>query len=164
MQQPKKEGTMANITKRNNSNMPMALGGLFDRVFQNGLSRFFDDDFRGFNGMTSAYSVPVNLRETEKTYEMEVVSPGLRKEDFNVQVSGDMLTISCEHKDENREERKEEGYVRNEYRAQSFSRSFRLDDTVDANGISANYSDGILHVSLPKKEGAQQISKAIEVK
>jgi len=162
---------MANIMKRNNGNgsqlatrSQMPLSGLIDSVFNNTLSRFFDDDFWGFNGIVSSSQVPVNIRETDKTYEMEVVAPGLRKEDFNVSISDNMLTVSFEHKQENKEENKSEGYLRQEYRMQSFSRSFTLDDTVDADKISAQYKDGVLHLSLPKKEGAQKITKCIEIK
>lgn len=163
---------MANIMKRNNGNGSqlatskslMPFGGLVDSVFNNTLSRFFNDDFWGFNGIVSSSQVPVNIRETDKTYEMEVVAPGLRKEDFNVSISDNMLTVSFEHKQENKEENKSEGYLRQEYRMQSFSRSFTLDDTVDADKISAQYKDGVLHLSLPKKEGAQKITKSIEIK
>jgi len=162
---------MANIMKRNNGNgsqlatrSQMPLSGLVDSVFNNTLSRFFDDDFWGFNGIVSSSQVPVNIRETDKTYEMEVVAPGLRKEDFNVSISDNMLTVSFERKQENKEENKSEGYLRQEYRMQSFSRSFTLDDTVDADKISAQYKDGMLHLSLPKKEGAQKITKSIEIK
>jgi HSP20 family protein len=162
---------MANIMKRNNGNGStvanrslMPFGGLVDSVFSNTLSRFFDDDFWGFNGIVSSNNVPVNIRETDKTYEMEVVAPGLRKEDFNVSIADNMLTVSFEHKQENKEENKSEGYLRQEYRMQSFSRSFTLDDTVDADKISAQYKEGVLHLSLPKKEGAQKITKSIEIK
>lgn len=155
---------MANIIKRNNGNRPAPFGGLVDSVFQNSLGRFFDDDFWGFNGSVGRNQVPVNIRETDKTYEMEVVAPGMRKDDFAVNISDDMLTVSFEHKEEQKEENKKEGYLRNEYRMQAFTRSFRLDDTVDANTISAKYNDGILYLTLPKKEGAQKISKSIEIK
>ena len=155
---------MTNIIKRNNGNMPMPFGGLVDDVFRNSLSRFFDDDFWGFDGLLTPKQVPVNVRETEKSYEMEVVAPGLRKEDFNVNISDNILTVSFEHKEEKKEENKDEGYLRNEYRMQSFSRSFTLDDTVDADNITARYADGILHLSLPKKEGAQKITKSIDIK
>ncbi len=155
---------MANIVKRNNGNMPATFSGLVDRVFQDSLSRFFDDDFWGFDGMLTRTQVPVNVRETDKTYEIDVVAPGLRKEDFTVNVNNNVLTVSFEHKEENKEERKEEGLLRNEYRMQSFSRSFTLDDTVNADGITARYADGILHLSLRKKEGVQKVSKTIKVK
>jgi HSP20 family protein len=87
----------------------------------------------------------------------------LKKEDFHIDLNKDLLTISFEHREENKEETKDEGYLRNEYRMHSFSRSFRLDDTVDVNNIGARYQDGILHMTLPKKEGAQKISKSIQV-
>jgi HSP20 family protein len=154
---------MANIMKRNSGTTP-AISGVIDNVFRNGLSRFFDDDFWGFNGMLNGAQVPVNIRETEKTYEMEVVAPGLRKEDFNVNLNKNMLTLSFE-KDENKTEGKEEeGWMRREHTIQSFSRSFSLDETVDPEKITAEYHDGILHLSLPKREGAQNISKNIEIK
>jgi HSP20 family protein len=106
----------------------------------------------------------VNIKETGKTYEMEVVAPGLKKEDFNVSISDNMLTVSFDHKEENKEENQNEGYLRQEYRRQSFARSFSLDDTIDADKIKAHYSDGVLQVSVPKKEGAQKITKNIEIK
>jgi HSP20 family protein len=162
---------MANIMKRKNTNGGLAttspvkpFGGLVDGVLQNTLDSFFNDDFWGFNGIVSSSQVPVNLRETDKSYEMEVVAPGLRKEDFNVSISDNMLTVSFEHQQENKEENKHEGYLRQEYSMQSFSRSFTLDDTVDADNISAQYKDGVLHLSLPKKEGAQKITKSVQVK
>ena len=158
---------MANIMKRNNGNGGLAttrslppFGGLIDGVLQNTLNRFFDDDLWGFNGVINNNQVPVNIRETDKTYEMEVVAPGLRKEDIHVNTSDNMLTISFEGKEENRHG----GYLRQEYRLQSFSRSFTLGDTVDAEKISAQYKDGVLHISLPKKEGTQKIVKNIEIK
>ncbi len=96
---------MANIMKRNKGNGSavasrslMPFGGLVDSVFGNTLSRFFDDDFWGFNGLVSSSEVPVNIRETDKSYEMEVAAPGLKKEDFNVNISNNMLTVSFEHK------------------------------------------------------------------
>ena len=157
---------MANIMKRNNgNNLPArSFSGLVDNVLQNTLTRFFDDDFWGFDGMLTRTQVPVNIRESNTAYEMEIVAPGLRKEDFIVNISNNMLTVSFEHKEENNEEDKREAYLRQEYRQQSFSRSFSLDDSVDAEKISASYRDGVLHVDLPKKEGAQRISKNIQVK
>ncbi|TKK71602.1 Hsp20/alpha crystallin family protein [Ilyomonas limi] len=162
---------MANIVKRKNGNGSVAttksmmpFEGLVDGALQNTLSRFFDDDFRGFNGMLSNNQVPVNIRETYKSYEMEVVAPGVSKEDFNVNISDNLLTISFEHKEEDKQGSSKDGYLRQEYRMQSFSRSFTLDDTVNADNISAQYRNGVLHVSLPKKEGAQRIIKSIEIK
>jgi HSP20 family protein len=157
---------MTNIMKRKNgnSNTPSNFTGLVDQLFQDNLTRFFNDDFWGFGGINRAVQVPVNIKETDKTYEMELVAPGLRKEDLKLNISGDMLTVSFEHKEENNEGSEQEGWLKQEYRHQSFSRSFNLDDTIDANKVTAKYQDGILHLSLPKKEGSQKISKTIEIK
>jgi len=154
---------MANIMKRANANQPATFGSVVDQIFQNSLSRFFDDDFRGFDGPGSLMNVPVNLRETDKSYEMELMAPGLKKNDFQLHVAGDMLTVFFEHKQESKEDDKNEGWLRREYRKQSFSRSFNLDDSVDPAKVSARYEDGVLHLSLPKKENAKRISRTIDV-
>jgi len=160
---------MANIMKRNNGGTmsrtnPVSFGGFVDDVLQNTLNRFFDDELWTGNKGWSPTQVPVNVRETDNSYELEVVAPGLKKENFNVNMHDNMLTVSFEQREEDKQENKDTGYLRHEYRAQSFSRSFSLDDTVAADKITAEYRDGVLHVSLPKKEGAQKISKNIEIR
>lgn len=158
---------MKSIIKTNNGNTAMpagTVGNWMDQIFQDNLNRFFNDDFWGFNGLNHQLNVPVNLRETDKKYEMSLIAPGLRKEDFKLNVTDELLTISYEQKDEHQEENKNEGWLRKEYKMQSFIRNFRLDDSVDVNKISASYDNGILHLSLPKKENARKLSKAIEVK
>ena len=157
---------MTTVMKRTNGNgnLPATnFSGLVDTVFRNDLSRFFNDDFWGFSGLDRRVNVPVNVRETDTSYELELVAPGLRKEDFKVNMSGDLLTVSFRHQEENNEENRSGSWLRKEYRQQSFSRSFTLDDTLDANKISARYTDGILYLSLPKKEGAQNLSRTIEI-
>lgn len=160
---------MTNIMRKENGGArvaPNSFSGLVDQIFQDNLGRFFDDSVWGFNGnrALSKNQVPVNVRETDKSYEMELVAPGLNKEDFKIGVNGDMLTVSFEQKQENQQENKDEGWLRKEFRMQSFSRSFSLDDSVDMNKITATYKDGMLHLSLPKKEGAQRINRTIEIK
>ncbi len=153
------------IVKRNGGTTQTPAGNFgnwVDQLFQDNLNRFFNDEFWGFNGFDQRGNLPVNLREKDKTYEMSLVAPGLHKEGFKLDVANDILTISYEHK-ENKED-KEEGWLRREYQMQSFSRSFTLDDTVDLAKISASYDNGILHLTLPKKENAQRITKTIEIK
>jgi HSP20 family protein len=153
--------------KRNDTNSGQAsgslvpFGGLVDTVLQQSLNRLFDDDFWGLSGSSSR--VPVNIRETDKTYEMEIIAPGLKKEDFQVSMENKLLTVSFEHKEEEKDANNREGYLRQEYRRQSFTRSYTLDESVDPEKISAQYKDGVLHLSLPKKEGAQRITKNIQV-
>jgi len=156
---------MNTLMKRTNGNMPATtFSGLVDRLFQNNVNRFFDDDFWGFNGLPQNVNAPVNIRETDKSYELQLVAPGLKKDDFKVNVSGDLLTVSFEQKEERNQENKEEGWLRKEYQKRSFVRSFSLDDAIDANKIDATYADGVLHLTMPKKEGAQSISRTIEIK
>lgn len=153
------------IIRRNNGTVPAKPFNIWaDRLINENLNRIFNDDFWGFNSLEQSVTVPVNLLETDKTFELELVVPGLQKEDFKLNVSNNQLTISFDQKDENKEESKEEGWLRKEYKMQSFTRSFTLDDTVDQNKIEAAYQNGILKVSIYKKEQAQRISKAIQVK
>jgi HSP20 family protein len=154
---------MANLLKREYNGQPANFGTVVDQIFQNNLSRFFDDSFWGAGGNTDRNKVPVNLRETDTTYEMELVAPGLRKEDFQLNVTRDTLTVSFEEKNENKQSNTQEGWVRQEYRKRSFSRSFNLNDAVDINGITARYENGILYLALPKNEKLKQTSKAIKV-
>ena len=124
---------------------------------------FFRDDFpvsfqNGMNRNTPA----VNIAETEDNYRIEVAAPGLAKEDFEVKVDQDLLSISA--KKEVKEEDKNEKYSRREFSYFEFKRNFHLPETVDAAGISANYENGILHVTLAKKEEAKpQPAKLIKI-
>jgi len=155
------------IIKRNNGNTALPSGtasNWVDQLFQSNLNRFFNDDFWGFSGIDQQVNVPVNLRETGQGYEMSLIAPGLRKEDFKLNVTDDLLTVSYEQKQEHNEESAQEGWLRKEYKMQSFSRSFNLDDSVDVNKITASYDNGVLHLSLPKKENARRITKTIEIR
>jgi HSP20 family protein len=157
---------MNNIMKRNNGANGMQrnhgsttpLSGLMDGV----LNRFFDDSLWGFSGLEHPRQIPVNIRETDNSYELELVAPGLRKEDFQVRMDNKTLTVSFEHKEEERNEN-EKGYLRQEYRVQSFSRSFNLDDSIEAEKIAARYENGVLWLTLPKKEGSQRQRRTIEI-
>src|SRR5271154_1965204 len=146
---------MNNIIKRENGHQPATFGSVVDQIFQNNLNRFFDDEFWGFNGINKSPNltqVPVNIRETDKTYELELSAPGLQKQDFHLKLEGDTFTISAEHGEENMKEDKNNGWFRKEFIKGQFIRAFNLDDTVDAAGISARYENGILYLRFPKKE------------
>jgi HSP20 family protein len=105
--------------------------------------------------------VPVNIIETKDAYQIEVVAPGMEKNDFNVSIEKDILTISGEKQDEVKEEN--EKLIRSEYHYRSFKRSFTLDENVDAEKIDAKYLNGVLTLNLPKRVEVKA-SKAIEVK
>lgn len=128
----------------------------------------FDDFFRPWSdwfGSERTMTVPaVNVADNKDDYRISVAAPGLKKNDFNIDVDGNMLTISCE-KEESREE-KDERYSRKEYNYSSFSRSFTLPEEVIKDKIEAAYEDGVLRLTLPKTEQAKKaaLSKHISVK
>lgn len=153
------------IAKRQNRNgYDVTFGNVIDNIFQNNLSRFFDDNFWDAETRLTKGSVPVNIRETEQQYEMDIIAPGCKKEDFSINVEDNMLTISLNKKDEKNQHDVKTGWVRNEYIQHGFSRSFTLDDTVDLDKINATYSDGILRISLGKNEKAKKLARNIVVK
>lgn len=132
----------------------------------------FDDFFKPWNewftngGMLSKpMNVPaVNVVENHNEYKVNLAAPGLKKSDFQIDVEGNMLTISSE-KEESKEE-KDEQYTRKEFSYSSFSRSFSLPEDVKQDKIEAVYEEGVLKISLPKREDAKtkSISKHIAIK
>ncbi len=105
---------------------------------------------------------PVNIVEKNDAYLLDVAVPGMDKADFNVKLDGDMLTISADKKEESTEEK--EKYVRREFSHRSFKRTFTLDDArIKAANISARYENGILKVTLPKKDEVKAVTKEISI-
>ena len=102
----------------------------------------------------STHVPAVNVKETDKAYEINLAAPGLEKSDFKIDLNGNMITISAEK--EKTEEEKEDGFTRKEYNFNSFSRSFTLPEDTMADKIDANYVNGELRLMLPKKEGAKK--------
>jgi HSP20 family protein len=109
----------------------------------------------------SKQNVPVNIKETETDYQLEVVAPGFEKENFKVNLENKILTIEGEKKTE--EENKNEKLVRREFKSQSFKRSFTIDEKIDTENISAKYVNGILTLNLPKKGDVKPSTKQISI-
>jgi len=120
--------------------------------FVNSFLRDFNNDL--FTAETkSRGDIPaVNIIEEEKQFVLELAVPGMKKEDFKINLENQVLTISKEEKEE--KEEKKENYSRREFYFNSFSRSFSLPKIVVADKIKADYKDGILMLSLPKDEKA----------
>ncbi len=138
-----------------------------------GLPSVFDDFFKPWNEWFSkdenfwghSLSMPsVNITEDAGGYNVALAAPGLKREDFKIDISGNMITISSE-KEESKEE-KEKKFTRKEYNYASFSRSFNLPGDVNEDRIEAKYNDGVLNVLLPRKEELKKNNekKQIEVK
>lgn len=104
----------------------------------------------------SRFTTPaVNIKEDKENFFVEVAAPGMNKNDFKIVNENGALTISCERKEEKQEIKEDESYSRKEFYYASFSRSFTLPESADADKITANYKEGILSVSIPKKEEAK---------
>lgn len=151
------------IQKKQNGTPSVSFENVVSDMFQNSFRRFFDDNYWGVISQPATGAVPLNVRETDQYYEIDVIAPGCKKADFQINVSDNILTVSYESKSENNKQQENE-WVRNEFMQRSFSRSFTLNDSVDVANISAAYTDGILRLTLPKNEKAKKLSRKIEVK
>lgn len=142
----------------------------FERSFNNLVDDLFselpvlyrngtDQVFKGF--------APVNIKETDKGYNLEVVAPGFEKSDFKVNIDQDVLTVSAEKKEEVKEDadnnNRNEKHIRREYSFRSFKRSFTLDEKIDAGAIEAKYNNGVLTLNLPKKEVVKASAHEISI-
>ncbi|MGB3781050.1 MAG: Hsp20/alpha crystallin family protein [Tunicatimonas sp.] len=118
------------------------------------LSSFFDEDwFNGDNRWRT--QVPAaNVQEQDDAFLIELAAPGMQKQDFHINLENGTLTVSSEKKEESKQE--EDNYTRQEFSYRSFRRSFVLPDSVKADDIQAKYEDGVLKLTLPKKEEAKQ--------
>jgi HSP20 family protein len=121
---------------------------------------FFARDFWNWglenNSSTNTTIPAINVKETNDNFEVEVAAPGMTKKDFKIELNGNMLTISSEKQNE-WQENENEKYTRREFSYQSFQRTFQLPkDVVDEDKIQAKYENGLLHLTIPKKEHAKQ--------
>ena len=140
------------------------------KPFEATLNNFVDDLFNDlpvafkndFNKNGSNEFTPVNVKETENSYQLEVVAPGFEKTDFKVNVDRDLLTISAS-KESVKKEGEKEKLIRREYNFRPFKRSFTIDEKIDATKIEASYVNGVLVVNLPKKEEVNVSAKQIEI-
>ena len=130
------------IVKYNNNN-----------VFPSLINEFFNDDF-GINFLNRSHSVPsVNSLENNDSFEIDLAVPGMKKEDFTIELNDKVLVISSETSNTNENDKMR----LNEFNFSSFQRSFRIPDSVDHDKIKANYKNGILKIKLPKRK--ESISK-----
>lgn len=119
----------------------------------------FDDFFKPWNewfdtGLQRTLTVPaVNITDEKDAFKVTMAVPGMKKDDFRIDVEGNMMTISAETKEEKEESDKK--YTRKEYNYSSFSRSFTLPQEVNKEKIEAKYDNGVLTLALPKKDEAK---------
>jgi len=130
--------------KRTNQYLPSFWDNFFSR-------NMMDWDNQNFSS-TDTTLPAVNVKENDEAFEIEVAAPGMTKSDFRVSLENNLLTISSEKKEEKKEEEKGR-FTRREFSYQSFQRSFTVpENLVEGDKISAKYCEGILCITLPKKE------------
>jgi HSP20 family protein len=123
---------------------------------------FFDDTLNFGTGAIGRNLPAVNISETPNDLVIEVAAPGMKKKDFNIQIDGDQLHIS--YKKEQKDENTETNHWRREFNYESFERTFTLPTIVESEKIYAAYTDGILKISVPKKEEAKKKpARSIEI-
>ncbi|MCA0238871.1 MAG: Hsp20/alpha crystallin family protein [Bacteroidetes bacterium] len=130
--------------------------------FSRWMDDFFDPRDNWFMPMKGANLPAVNVKELKDAFKLELAVPGFKKEDFNLEINQGYLTISGETKVE--KEDKDEKITRQEYRFSSFTRTFTLPENVHSDQIAAEYADGILKITLPKKVNEVKPAKQISVK
>ena len=135
------------LVKFANGQKNHAVNPFFSDVFDSILNDSFLND-------RSSNRVPaVNIAETENEFQIELAAPGLKKEDFKINLDKNVLSVSSEKKVENVEEGKK--FSKREYSYNAFTRSFTLPETADHANISAEYTDGILKLNVAKREEAK---------
>ncbi|WP_299228123.1 Hsp20/alpha crystallin family protein [uncultured Psychroserpens sp.] len=132
-----------------NSSTQNSLSSWVDNLFENGLGTGFLSNFN--TGITLP---AVNIKENAEDYVLELAIPGMKKSDFNIDIDNKVLSISTEIETENEETN--DTYTRREFGYSSFKRTFSLPDTVESEQVKATYENGILCITLPKREEAKQ--------
>ena len=140
-----------NSDRKNNALMPG-----FNDIFEN----FFNDSI--FNDRMVSRVPAANISESAEEYHIELAAPGLKKDQFKLRVDDQVLSIAVEQQQENSENNRR--YNKREFSYSSFVRSFTLPESADDARITAEYSDGVLKIDVPKKEEAKSVSRQIEIK
>ncbi len=141
-----------NHTKFNQAQPSDTVSKWIDTLFNTTLSDAIGMDY-------SVSNPAVNVTEEDAKYTLQLAAPGLTKPDFNIRIENDHLIISVEKKNE-KEESVPGRFTRREFNYSAFKKSFQLDDKINRQGITAAYENGILHVTLPKKDVTQEKSSS----
>ena len=137
---------------------------MFSNFFSD-IDRMFDEDMflmpMHMSRMGEGNLPAANVRETEKEYAIELAVPGMKRDDFEIEVDENMLSVSCQKEEQIKEDK--ENYKRREYNFSSFSRSFRMPEAILDDKIKAQYDNGVLHITVPKAQQSVQRKKRINV-
>lgn len=136
------------IIRRNNSLFPAFFGNLENELFGNDAEQFS--------------RIAVNIKEREDDFVIEMAVPGIDKKDIHIEIEGNKMIVKSEVSNEI--EKSKERYTRKEFAYGSFTRSFTLPKEVDVDKIDADYTNGVLNISIPKPESKKKIVKKISLK
>lgn len=149
---------MSNLVANNNGSVAKQnSNGLTFPTWSNWIDEFFNHDLPSVftSNFNTGITLPkVNIRETKDSYFVDMAVPGMKKEDFQIDLDNQMLSISTEMKEEN--EHQEVNHLCREFGYSSFKRTFSLPETINEDKIKAEYREGILSIHLPKKDEAKQ--------
>jgi len=137
---------------KNNGSLIPGFNDVFDSVL--------NDTF--FNDRLTSRVPAANISETEDHYHVELAAPGLKKEEFKLNLDGNVLNVAVERRNENNDAAK--NYSKREYSYNSWVRSFTLPESADAESIEASYMDGVLKIDIAKREEAKIVRRQIEIK
>ncbi|WP_316826868.1 Hsp20/alpha crystallin family protein [Pedobacter miscanthi] len=142
--------TLVNFNNRTRNTAPY-FNNVFDSLFSDAITKNKSVD----------KSPNVNIHENETAYVIELAAPGLKKEDFQINLKKDTLSVWAEVKKDDTQVAKD--FTRKEFDYSSFARSFNLPDSADGDKITAEYKDGILSINISKKDDAKLQHKEIVV-
>ena len=139
-------------------NRPNTFSSLLDDVFNRPIMDFVGNDMMQSSPM-------VNIIEHEDNYTVEVAAPGMKKEDFDVQIVKDNLVIKGEKKQESEDKDSKGNFTRREFNYQSFTKRYTLSEDINRDSVDAKYENGVLHIVLEKvrDEEKPEAVKRIEI-
>ena len=137
---------------------------MFEMLPRAMMNPFYDIDklTRSFFGETPVRAFNTDIRDNGTSYTLSAELPGFRKEDISIDIDGDQLTIQAQHRAENDQKDDQGSYLRRERYYGSYSRSFDISG-IDAGGIKAKYENGVLALTLPKKDVTVPESRRLDI-
>ncbi len=127
----------------------------------NSFNNLFESFLKDFPTAENKFNPQVNISETKDAYVLNLNVPGRNKEEFRINLDKNLLTIAYEAKEVQADESVKQ--IRKEFNINSFSRTFTVDEKIAADNIAAKYENGILSVTLPKKEEVKVSPKQITI-
>lgn len=126
----------------------------FSEVFEDAnysFKKFFDDEFPV---SVNTDSIKINTKETDLSYIIEALLPGVNKKDISIELINDNIKISYNH-EENKSD-KNEKFITNEFSLKTKERTIRLNNDIDIDKITTDYTDGLLTIVIPKKSNTRK--------